>query len=163
MPQRESLLKRLSNTLRMNTGSAHNHDDDFFDDAEDTDVTTSHTTDSDDNDFGPRDAQLAVDVYDAGDAIILKTMIAGVHRNDLDINLTRETITIRGTRDDRDAPSDEYYLYQELFWGSFSRRIDLPAEIDIDRAEALEESGLLTLKLPKIDKSRSTRIELRSK
>jgi HSP20 family protein len=106
------------------------------------------------------DGQLGVDVYEAGDALFIKAMIAGVRKNDLDITITRETVTLYGSRYD-DTPSDAYYVYQELYWGTFSRTIDLPSEVDIDQASAEERNGLLIIKLPKIDKQRSAKLEIR--
>ena len=93
--------------------------------------------------------------------IIIKTMVAGVRPDDLDVSITRDSITIRGKRsEDRTVSSDEY-LHRELYWGSFARTIALPEEIDVDGAEAVEKYGMLVLNLPKIDKNRQTKLRVK--
>ncbi|MFH0846154.1 MAG: Hsp20/alpha crystallin family protein [Patescibacteria group bacterium] len=109
-----------------------------------------------------QDGELAVDVYDGGDEIIIKTMVAGVKPEDLDISITREMLTIRGTRKETNEVSENNYHKKELYWGSFSRTVMLPAEVDIDNAEAVEKHGLLILTLPKIDKERKSKLKIRS-
>jgi len=105
-----------------------------------------------------QDGQLAVDVVNTEDAIIVKAMLAGVKPNDIDIDIARDLVTIRGTREEEFEVTEDNYYHKELFWGSFSRNIMLPEEIDVDQAEAIEKNGLLTLKLPKLDKNRKAKI-----
>lgn len=107
------------------------------------------------------DGELTVDVYDDGDAVFVKTMTAGVRKEDLEITLSRERVTIRGSRYDEHAPADEFYVHQELYWGTFARTIELPEEVDIDHAEATEQHGLLTLRLPKVDKYREAHVAVK--
>ena len=107
------------------------------------------------------EAQLTVDVYHTLSEIIIKTMVAGVKPDDLDVSITRDSITIRGKRDeDRTVSSDEY-LHRELYCGSFIRTITLPEEIDVDGAEAVEKYGMLILHLPKLDKNRQTKLRVK--
>lgn len=110
----------------------------------------------------PEEGELTVDVYQTPDDIVIKTIVAGVKPDDLDISITREMVTIRGARQETREVEDGDYFHKELYWGSFSRTILLPQEIDVDAAEAVERHGLLTLKLPKLDKSRQTRLKVRS-
>ena len=105
--------------------------------------------------------QLAVDVYQTPKEIIIKTMVAGVKPEDLDISITRDMVTIAGSRSVSEEIIDEDYFHQELYWGSFSRSIVLPAEIDVDAAEAIEKQGLLILKLPKVDKDRQSKVKVK--
>lgn len=107
------------------------------------------------------DGELTVDMYQKPDSIVIKTMIAGVKPEDLDITITRDMVTIRGTREEKHIISEDDYFARELYWGSFSRAIKLPAEIDIETAEASEEHGLLTIKLPKVDKGRQTKLKIK--
>ncbi len=107
------------------------------------------------------DGQLTVDVYETPSEIIIKTMVAGVKPEDLDISITREMVTIRGKREEDRSASSEDYFHRELYWGSFSRTIVLPKEVDIDEAEAVEKYGLLILKLPKLDKNKEARLKVR--
>ena len=107
------------------------------------------------------EAQLTVDVYHTPSEIIIKTMVAGVKPEDLDVSITRDSVTIRGKRsEDRTLSSDEYF-HRELYWGSFVRVIALPEEIDVDGAEAVEKYGMLTLHLPKLDKNRQTKLRVK--
>lgn len=107
------------------------------------------------------EAQLTVDVYHTPSEIIIKTMVAGVKPDDLDVLITRDSVTIRGKRsEDRTVSSDEYF-HRELYWGSFSRTITLPEEIDVDGAEAVEKYGMLILHLPKLDKNRQTKLRVK--
>lgn len=109
----------------------------------------------------PQEAELTVDVYETANDIIIKTMVAGVKPEDLDIAITRDTITIKGKREeDRTVVNDDYF-HRELYWGSFSRTIVLPKEVDIEEAEAIEKYGLLILKLPKLDKHREARLKVK--
>src|SRR3989344_2647539 len=82
------------------------------------------------------DGQLAVDVHQTQSDIIIKTMVAGIRPEDLDISITRDMVTIKGSREDNTVNiDDEDYFHRELFWGSFSRTILLPQEIEIEEAE----------------------------
>lgn len=108
------------------------------------------------------EGELPVDVYDDNDKIILKTMIAGVRPDDLDISITRDMVTIKGVRQEEKEITKDNYYHKELYWGSFSRTIMLPAEIDIEEAKANEKHGLLILTLPKIDRERRTKLQVKS-
>jgi len=107
------------------------------------------------------EAQLTADVYQTPTEIIIKTMVAGVKPDDLEVSITRDSVTIRGRRAEERNLSDDDYFHKELYWGSFSRTVILPEEIDVDEAEAVEKYGLLTLRLPKLDKNRQTRLKVK--
>lgn len=107
------------------------------------------------------DGELSVDVYETPSEIVLKTMVAGVKPEDLDVAISRESVTIRGKREEDRTISKEDYFHRELYWGSFSRTVMLPAEIDVDEAEAIEKFGLLILRLPKLDKNRQTKLKVK--
>lgn len=109
-----------------------------------------------------QEAELAVDMYQTPTEIVIKTMIAGVRPEDLQISITREMITIKGTRGAHHEISDGDFFAQELYWGSFTRTIMLPQEIDAENAEAVEKHGLLTIRLPKIIKEKSKSLKVRS-
>jgi HSP20 family protein len=108
------------------------------------------------------EGQLTVDVYQTADEIIIKAIVAGVRPEDLDVSITRDMVTIRGKREDLHEVSDENYFYRELYWGSFSRTILLPQEVEVEEAEAIEKHGLLTLRLPKIDKAKQTKLKVKA-
>jgi len=107
------------------------------------------------------EAQLSVDVYQNPSEIIIKAMVSGVKPDDLDVSITRDSVTIRGERREERSVSDEDYLHKELYWGAFSRMIPLPEEIDVDEAEAVEKNGMLILHLPKLDRNREARIRVK--
>lgn len=108
-----------------------------------------------------QDGELPVDMYQTSDAIVIRALVAGVSPEDLDIAITRDMVTIRGIREEyREAANDDYY-HRELFWGSFSRTLLLPEEVVIDEADAQEKHGLLEIRLPKVDKGRSTKLRVK--
>lgn len=108
------------------------------------------------------DAQLAVDVHQTPAEIIIQTMVAGVKPEDLNVSITRDMVTIKGKREGARNISDENFFVKELYWGSFSRTILLPQEIEPEEAEASEKHGLLVIKLPKIDKDKKTTLKIRA-
>ncbi len=108
------------------------------------------------------DGELTVDVFETPHHIVVKAIVAGVHKEDLEISVSRDMLTIKGKREETDEIEEDNYFHKELFWGSFSRTILLPQEVDIDKAEATEVQGMLTLKLPKVDKARQAKIKVRS-
>lgn len=107
--------------------------------------------------------ELAVDVYQTPDYIVIKALLAGVQPQSIDISLTREMLTISGTREEEREVEEDDYFQRELYWGSFSRTILLPEEVDVDMAEASEKHGILMIRLPKINKKRQTKLKVRSR
>ncbi len=96
------------------------------------------------------EGQLAIDVYQGDKKIIVKSTIAGVKPEDLKISLHHDLLTIKGKREIKEEIKEEDYLYRECYWGSFSRAIILPAEVDNKRVEAELENGVLTITLYKV-------------
>jgi HSP20 family protein len=110
----------------------------------------------------PVDAELAVDVYQTPDEIVIKTMVAGVRPEDLDINITRDMVSLKGRREEVAEEEGKDFFHKELYWGSFARTIVLPEEIEVEEAEAVEKHGLLTIRLPKVDKSKKNKLRVKS-
>ena len=108
------------------------------------------------------EAQLTVDVYQTPTDIIVQTMAAGVKPEDLQIEIGRDMITIKGRREENKTISEDNYFIQELYWGAFSRTILLPQEVEPEEAEAVEKHGLLIIKLPKIDKTKKANLKVKS-
>lgn len=108
------------------------------------------------------DAQLTVDVYQTPDEIVIEAMIPGVKPDDLDVSITREMVTIRGSRERTRSVEDDQYFFKELFWGSFSRTILLPQEVEPDQADAREKNGVLIISLPKSDKNKTHKVRVKS-
>jgi HSP20 family molecular chaperone IbpA len=108
------------------------------------------------------EGELTVDVYQNQDTIFVKAMIAGVRPEDLDIDISRDLVTIRGKREEERLNASDDYFIRELYWGSFSRSVSLPEEIDVDESEAIEKHGLLILRLPKLDKKRQSKLKVKT-
>ncbi len=108
------------------------------------------------------EGELSVDVYQTPTHIVIKAMIAGVRPEDLDVSITRDMVTVRGKREQHTEGSTGDFYFQELYWGSFSRTIVLPQEVEIEEAEAVEKHGLLIIRLPKMDKGRQAKLKVRS-
>lgn len=106
------------------------------------------------------EGQLTIDVHQTPTHIIVESTIAGVKPENLDIDITAESVTIRGTREHEEEVNEADYIYQECFWGRFSRSIILPQEIDPDKAEANLKNGVLKIKLPKVNKEKSKKLKV---
>jgi len=98
------------------------------------------------------EGQLSVDVYQNKDSLVVRSTIAGVRLEDLDIVLNNDVITIRGKRYQQEEINPDDYFYQECYWGGFSRSIVLPMEVDPAGVKANLENGVLTVTLPKLQK-----------
>ena len=109
----------------------------------------------------PEEGELTIDVYQTPSEIVIKSMVAGVKPEDLDISITRDMVVIKGKRETEKFVKDEDYYHQELYWGSFSRSIMLPSEVEVEEADAIEKHGLLIIRLPKIDKHKQTRLRVK--
>lgn len=106
------------------------------------------------------EGQLAIDVYETPSEIVIKSTIAGVKADDLDIGIEENTVNIRGARHNEERVRGEDYFYQECYWGAFSRSIILPTEVDNENASAALQDGILTIRLPKIKKQKETKIKV---
>ena len=108
------------------------------------------------------DGELSVDMYQTDKDLVIEAMIAGVRPDDIQVNITRDIVTLSGKREANKTVTHDDYFYRELYWGTFSRSIMLPHEIDIELAEAIEKHGMLILKLPKMDKTRQSKLKVKS-
>jgi HSP20 family protein len=143
---KKSFFERLTGTVKL--------------DDEETDVRVSDSKGV--LEEADTEGELSVDVFQSPTQIVIKTMVAGVRPEDLDIDITRDMVTIRGKREESVEIHDHDYFHKELYWGSFSRTVMLPEEIEVQEAEAVEKHGLLTIKLPKIDKSKQNKLKVKS-
>ena len=172
---RKSFLQRLTGSFKdddqeaiekmeqVNLKSLRNLKDFDDEEYEDMDDEPSEIEDEEDMDDTPAtvEGQLGIDLFETPVEVIVKTMIPGVRKDDIDISLSRDMLTIRGERKDEKTIADDDYHYRELYWGAFSRTVKLPHEVDIDKAEATESQGMLTLRLPRVDKERQTKVKLK--
>jgi HSP20 family protein len=108
------------------------------------------------------DGQLTLDVYQTDKDIIIKSTIAGVKPEDLDISYNNGMVTIKGERKGEEKIDQQNYFYQELYWGGFSRSVILPTDIDEDNIQAELKNGILTVKLPKKEEKHKKKIEVKT-
>ena len=106
------------------------------------------------------EGQLTVDVYQTEDEIVVQSTIAGVTTEDIDISVTTDMLTIKGTRQPEEKIRASDYYYRELYWGAFSRTIILPEDVDADKTKAILKNGILTVRMPKAAKSRFKKIKV---
>ncbi|MDP3953437.1 MAG: Hsp20/alpha crystallin family protein [bacterium] len=107
------------------------------------------------------EGQLTIDVYQTEEEIIVESTIAGVDPDNIDIDVTSDSVTIRGERHKNTEIAETDYFYQECFWGRFSRSVILPQEVDPDKAYSNLKNGVLTVHLPKINKDRARKISVK--
>lgn len=94
------------------------------------------------------DGQLAVDVFRHGSDLIVRSTVAGVSPEDLDIAINGDLLTIRGSRlSNREVKEDDWF-HRECYWGAFSRSIILPLDVEADKAEASIKHGVLEIRIP---------------
>jgi len=114
------------------------------------------------DDLPEAEGQLPVDVHQTGSDIIIRAFVAGVRPDELNISISRDRVEIEGSRMEREQVSGPDYFTRELFWGSFTRAIMLPEEVDVEATSASAKDGLLTIILPKLDKARQTKLRVKA-
>jgi len=108
------------------------------------------------------EGELAVDVYQTDSELVIQSAIAGIKPGDLDISVESDVILIKGKREKLGLEEKERnYFYQECYWGPFSRQIILPTEIDPSRIEASMKEGILTIRMPKIEREKKRKIVIK--
>ncbi|MFO0704707.1 MAG: Hsp20/alpha crystallin family protein [Candidatus Andersenbacteria bacterium] len=108
------------------------------------------------------EGQLTIDVYQTPDDVVVLSTIAGVKSADLEITLNNDLLTIRGSRTNPAEAKQEDYFYQENYWGTFSRSVILPVDVDGDKVRAELKDGVLKVLLPKATKAKTKRIKVSS-
>jgi len=108
------------------------------------------------------EGQLTIDVFQTETDIVIKSTIAGVKPEDLDVTINNDMVSIRGERKREEDVSEENYYYQECYWGTFSRSIILPVDVVSEKSEASMKNGILTIHLPKSDTNKTKKIQVRS-
>jgi len=109
--------------------------------------------------FEEGEGQLALDVHETKDNIIVRSTIAGAKPEDIEISVNNDMLTIRGSRKEEEQIDEENYFYRECYWGNFSRSIILPKPIEADKINAKLKNGILTITLPKT-KLNKTKIDI---
>lgn len=104
--------------------------------------------------------QLAVDVYETKEKLVVKGRVAGVNKNDLDVSIADNTLSIRGTLSAGNEDDVENYFVQECYWGEFSRSIALPVAVKEDEIEAVLKDGVLTISFTKVKQDTVKKIQV---
>jgi HSP20 family protein len=112
--------------------------------------------------FAKKEGQLVIDMYETEDELVVQTAIAGAKPEEINVVIENDTLSISGKRELKRKDANVKYLYQECFWGNFSREIILPTEVDPSRVKAVMEEGILTIRIPKIDREKRRKIEIKS-
>lgn len=136
------------------------------DDQQSTEPTTAAeeetTTDAwDDAADEPVPGQLALDVYETKEKLIVKARVAGVNKEDLDVSISDNTLTIRGTLSSGEETDTENYHMQECYWGEFSRTITLPVGVKEEEIDAMLKDGVLTITFDKVKQDTVKKIEIK--
>ncbi len=113
--------------------------------------------------FGEARAVPALDVYQTDSEIVVKLALPGVKPEEVNIDITGDTLTIKGESKAKQEIKKEDYLYQERRYGAFSRSVVLPAGLKSDKAEAVMEDGVLTLSIPKAEEVKPKSIKVKAK
>ena len=108
------------------------------------------------------EGQLAIDAYQNNDSVVIKAPIAGVKPEDLEISITDEVVNIKGQRKELSEIQKENYFCQECYWGAFSRSYLLPVAVDSEKADASLKNGILTIIIPKQEKTKTRLIKVKN-
>ncbi|HKX24612.1 MAG TPA: Hsp20/alpha crystallin family protein [Candidatus Saccharimonadales bacterium] len=103
--------------------------------------------------------QLAVDVYETAERLVVKARTAGVNKQDLDVSISDGILTISGTLSSGDDDVDHWHI-QECYWGDFSRTIALPVAVKEEEVEALLKDGVLTVSFAKVKQEQARKIQI---
>jgi HSP20 family protein len=107
------------------------------------------------------EGQLAVDVYQTKENVVIKAPIAGVTPDNIDIEVAEDVVTIRGERKDDAEVDREHYYVQECYWGAFSRSVILPTSTIAEKAAAALKDGVLTITIPKVAQDKVKKIKVK--
>lgn len=135
-------------------------DDDDIPQAVPQDPQQEPVADEWDEDEAAVPGQLAVDVYETKEKLVVKARTAGVNKNDLDVSISDNTLSIRGTLSAGNEDEVENYFVQECYWGEFSRSIALPIAVKEDEIEAVLKDGVLTISFTKVKQDTVKKIEI---
>lgn len=113
--------------------------------------------DETDDDFP---GQLAVDVYETDEQLVVKARTAGVNKEDLDVSISDGILTISGTLSSGDDSAATNWHIQECYWGEFSRTLALPVAVKEDEVAAVLKDGVLTITFSKVKQEQAKKITI---
>ncbi len=100
-----------------------------------------------------QEGQLMLDIYERPDAVVVRSLIAGVNPDNLEISLHNDLLTIRGVREDVEEVCDDQFYTRECYWGSFRRTIIIPVPVAAEGIRASFKNGVVTIELPKLSEN----------
>lgn len=104
--------------------------------------------------------QLAVDVYETDELLVVKARTAGVNKEDLDVSISDGILTISGTLSSGDDTAVSRWHIQECYWGEFSRTLALPVAVKEDEVAAMLKDGVLTISFAKVKQEQAKKITI---
>lgn len=159
MPKDKHLINKL-----MGAQTISEQDEEEIDEKDEEAEETQNTPATSQEDWlSEYEGQLTIDMYQTKDNVIIKSTIAGVRPEDIDVTIANDMVTIRGERKRDFEASSEDYFYQECYWGSFSRSVVLPVDVDIEQVNADLKDGILTVILPKAAKAKAKKVKVASR
>ena len=165
MANKKSFFEKLTGSIKFNNDEKYeSYEEEYLEDTEEEDSRRLEIESGDDHEeeeYEEEVGELSIDMHKVDNAIVIKTMVAGISKSEIDITLTRDMIVIEGSRKTDTLGKTKDTYFEELYWGAFERTIELPEEVDIELAEAHENHGLLTLILPLVDRHRQARLKIR--
>src|SRR6266511_2329793 len=135
MAKDKNLINKLMGTQAIS--DQEEVDDYSTEEAEETEEETAVQPQQQQEDWlSEYEGQLNIDMYQTKDNVIIKSTIAGVRPEDIDITVANDMVSIKGARRKEESISQEDYFYQECYWGNFSRSVIVPVDIDSESIEA---------------------------
>lgn len=131
--------------------------DDSFSSDEPTTTIVEETWEEADEDFP---GQLAVDVYETEEKLVIKARTAGVNREDLEVSISDGILTISGTLNSGGDTDATNWHIQECYWGEFNRTLALPVSVKEDEVEAVLKDGVLTISFSKVRQEQAKKIQI---
>lgn len=130
-------------------------------DDEAEDVAINAVSQKDEEWMNDYEGALNIDMYQTKDNVIIKSTIAGVRPDDIDITVANDMVTIKGSRTREEKVTQDDYFYQECYWGGFSRSVIVPVDIDSEEIEADLKDGILTVIIPKAAKAKTKKVKVK--
>lgn len=103
----------------------------------------------------------AIEVYEEKDDVVIKAEVPGMKKEDLDINISGSLLTIKGEKKQEEEVKKKGYYYSERSYGSFLRTVDLPKEVQVDKARAAFKDGVLEVRLPKTEEAKRKEVKIK--
>ncbi len=177
--QKKSFFERLTGAKNIEEDGGFRENVPVYNEEEETNISMreqtpafhSHTDEpvswspaasfSQQNESDGSEGQLTIDVYQTENDIVIKSTIAGVKPEDLDVSINNDMVTVKGERKNEEVVENGNYYYQECYWGGFSRSVLLPVDVIPEKADASLKNGILTIRLPKADTTKTKKIQVR--